>query len=93
MEIVFKQEVLDEGWIELKNQISRCTVTEKINIKKRIVCQKFWWDWNALERREKLGKRMGNGGKEKVIATETSNWRENLNKCVKRNEDARRGKK
>ena len=37
-EIVFKQ----EGWIEMENQMLRCTVTEKVKVKLRIKGQKFW---------------------------------------------------
>ena len=59
-EIIFKQEGLEEGWIELKNQISRCTVSEKVRIKERIIGIR-----NTPERREKLEKRTENGEKER----------------------------
>ena len=43
-EIVFKQERLEEGWIELRDQISRCTLTDKVKMKNKIIGQKFSWD-------------------------------------------------
>ena len=54
-EIVFKQEGL-EGWIKLKNQISRCTVIKKVKIKERIIGQKFWWDNESTREKRKIRK-------------------------------------
>ena len=36
-EIVFKHETLEKRWMELKNQISGCTVTEKVKIKEGVI--------------------------------------------------------
>ena len=38
------KEGLEGGWTELKNRISRCTVTKKVKIKEITIGQKFWWD-------------------------------------------------
>ena len=54
--IVFKLEGLEKGWIKLKNQISRCTETEKIKIKERIIGQKFWWDMERTREKRKIMK-------------------------------------
>ena len=48
-------------------------VTEKVRIEKRIIGQKFWWDKEYTREKRKLGSRTGNGEKEKVIETDTSN--------------------